>query len=77
MDALYINLYMGNDSLTQVTIYQYSRLDKNIDKDIDKGRDRGGDRHKDMHMHMHIKFGDFDFFECFFGFFCMESHCKA
>ena len=49
-----MNMYMGmgNDSLTQVTNYQYLRIDKNIDKGRDKGkdRDRGGDGLKDMHI---------------------------
>ena len=52
MEALYMNMYMGNDSLTQVSIYRYSRIDKNIDKgrDKDKDRDRGGNGYKDMHI---------------------------
>ena len=47
-----MNMYMGNDSLTQVSIYRYSRIDKNIDKgrDKDKDRDRGGNGYKDMHI---------------------------
>ena len=56
-----MNMYMGNDSLTQVSIYRYSRIDKNTDKgrDKDKDKDRGRNGCKDMHMH--IKIGYFDF----------------